>query len=138
MIPVLASLVLEALHNSQAPVIQEGDLTFGATELLEHAQTVHLNLCQHGLRPDEPVIVLVENHPADFASFLGIWIAEGVAVPVHVGVPDTVLRGLAERTGARFIIRGDSGEYPRDRFDAAGPPTVARRGAGRLHLGLDW
>jgi acyl-CoA synthetase (AMP-forming)/AMP-acid ligase II len=111
MIPVLASLVLEALHNNQAPVIQEGGLTFGATELLEHAQTVHLNLCQHGLRPpDEPVIVLVENHPADFASFLGIWIAEGVAVPVHVGVPDTVLRGIAERTGARFIIRGASGD----------------------------
>lgn len=109
MTSALASLMLDALRDGRAPVVQEGETSFDASGLLDHASAVHDGLLRHGLRQDEPVVVRVRNHPADFATFLAVWMAGGVVVPVHAGVPDAVLRGLVERTAARIVVEGESG-----------------------------
>jgi len=110
MTATLASLLLKALHDGRNPVVADGALTLRAADLLEHAEAVHRILSRHRLRPDEPILVRVGNHPADLATFLGTWIGQGVVIPVHAGTPDTVLRSLQARTAARLMMNGATGE----------------------------
>lgn len=107
--PALAALLLDALRDGRAPVVEGDGVVLPASDLMERAREVHRRLDGHGLRPGEPVLLRVASHPADLAAFLGIWLARGVAVPVHSGIPETVLRGLEERTGARIVMTGTTG-----------------------------
>ncbi len=125
--PLLASLVLEALRDGRDPVIAEGSEQLRAPALLERARAVQAGLAGRGLRPDEPVIVRVALHPADFAAFLGTWMGRGVAVPVHAGTPEAVLRALQERTGARLTLTGATGAI--DDHGSAPPERPLLRGA---------
>src|SRR5689334_512539 len=73
----------------------------------ELAQRAHLlagRLQEARLSPHEPIHVLVSNHPLDVAALMGVWLAGGVAVPVHRTTPAAVAAAFQQRTQARFLI----------------------------------
>ena len=73
-------------------------------DLAEHAGAVAARLRQAGLRPHEPVQVLVSNQAMDIAALLGVWQAGGVAVPVHRSTPAAVAQGFQQRSRARWQV----------------------------------
>ena len=73
-------------------------------DLAEHAGAVAARLRQAGLRPHEPVQVLVSNQAMDIAALLGVWQAGGVAVPVHRSTPAAVVQGFQQRSRARWQL----------------------------------
>lgn len=56
------------------------------------------------LGPDEPVLVLVGNRPADWCTCLAVWRERGVVVPVHRDAPAAVVADLLARTRARVVL----------------------------------
>ena len=73
-------------------------------DLEAQARTVCTTLQAAGIEADEPVHVQVSNQPLDIAAILGIWLAGGVAVPVHRTTPREVTAGFARRTQARWTV----------------------------------
>ncbi|WP_081000775.1 class I adenylate-forming enzyme family protein [Burkholderia multivorans] len=80
----------------------QSKLTYDA--LLEVATTVERALKERDCQPDEPVHVLVSNHPSDLAGFLGVWLAGGVAVPIHRTTPAGIVDSIHNKTRARFAV----------------------------------
>ena len=70
----------------------------------EQARAVCATLLAAGIGADEPVHVQVSNQPLDIAAILGIWLAGGVAVPIHRTTPREVSAGFAHRTQARWTV----------------------------------
>ncbi|MCH7477548.1 MAG: AMP-binding protein, partial [SAR324 cluster bacterium] len=68
------------------------------------AGEVTQTLLDAGVRPDEPVAVLVSNRVRDLAAFLAVWRAGAVVAPVHRTTPGLAMQGLLERLGARFVL----------------------------------
>ncbi|MEP6559286.1 MAG: long-chain fatty acid--CoA ligase [Burkholderiales bacterium] len=100
-------------------------------QLIDFAQ--HVSQCLHkaGLQPDEPVHVLVANRTADLAALIGIWLAGGVAVPVHRSTPTAVAQAFHRQTKARFQIEGRW-----DDQDADGASMLTRLAANAPPLRL--
>ncbi len=73
-------------------------------DLGENARAVAAALLDAGLQPDEPVHIRVSNQPLDVAAILGVWLARGVAVPVHRTTPQAVAVSFAQRTQARWQL----------------------------------
>jgi long-chain acyl-CoA synthetase len=80
----------------------ESQLTYEV--LLEKAVEIAHALKAHGCVPDEPVHVLVSQHPVDLAAFLGVWLAGGVVVPLHRTSPDGVVDAVRKKTKARLEV----------------------------------
>ncbi len=89
-----------------ATAAQDTDGAVTYAQLIEAAQRVAQQLHQAGLQADEPVHVLVANRTADLAALIGIWLAGGVAVPVHRSTPPAVAQAFHRRTQARLQIEG--------------------------------
>ena len=71
---------------------------------------------------------------ADLAGLLGIWLAGGVAVPVHADARHSRRRRGLARTKARALPRWTAvGGEPRG-LARAGPDAAARRRSGHLHV----
>lgn len=77
-------------------------VTYG--QLADRARVVATRLRDAGLDADEPVHVQVSNQPLDVAALFGVWLAGGVAVPIHRTIPPSVATGLQQRTRARFLV----------------------------------
>lgn len=89
---------------AQGPAIVGDTSSLGHAELLDRAQAVQAALAAAGLAADEPVHVQVSNQPQDIAALLGVWLAGGVAVPVHRSTPAAVSQAFARRTRARWQL----------------------------------
>lgn len=87
-------------------------MTLSYQQLVERALEIATNLSEKGLAEDEPVHLCVSNQPLDIAALLGIWLAGGVAVPIHRTTPPSVVAGFQRRTLARFLV--DLQEEPVD------------------------
>ena len=83
-----------------------------------------------GIDPNEPVAVLVSNRARDLAAFLGVWLAGGVAAPLHRTSPGLAVRGLLERMGARFVLNC----LPHGRVGSLAGYGIDARPQGALHL----
>ena len=97
-------------------------------DLAEHAGAVGARLRQAGLRPHEPVQVLVSNQAMDIAALLGVWQAGGVAVPVHRSTPAAVVQGFQQRSRARWQLDlhpGSSAAQALSALAADAPPERA-------------
>lgn len=73
-------------------------------ELFDRAHALASALRAQALTADEPVHVRVSNDPLDLAAILGVWIAGGVAVPIHRTTPSAVNEALRVRTAARLAV----------------------------------
>ena len=71
-------------------------------DFLAAARSVRDALSRAGLAADEPVHVRISNQPLDLAAYAGVWLANGVVVPVHrTSAPGTVAH-VVSKTRARF------------------------------------
>lgn len=73
-------------------------------DLEAQARALCTTLLAAGIEADEPVHVQVSNQPLDIAAILGVWLAGGVAVPVHRTTPSEVSETFARRTQARWAV----------------------------------
>jgi len=78
--------------------------TLSYSKLNEAAEEYAARLIELGIRPNEPVLVMVSNQMMDVAAILSVWLAGGVIIPVHRSSPDEVLKKLQIKTKARFQI----------------------------------
>jgi len=78
--------------------------TLSYSKLNDTAKEYAGQLIELGVRPNEPVLVIVSNQMMDVAAILGVWLAGGVIIPVHRSSPDEVLKKLQIKTKARFEI----------------------------------
>jgi long-chain acyl-CoA synthetase len=78
--------------------------TLSYSRLNDTAKEYAGQLIELGVRPNEPVLVIVSNQMMDVAAILGVWLAGGVIIPVHRSSPDEVLKKLQIKTKARFEI----------------------------------
>src|SRR5262249_38188017 len=93
------------LAGSPLPV--EGtDAAVTSATLLTQAQTIGGKLATSKILPDEPVIWVTANRPADLAAMLGIWLAGGVAVPLHADAAPSTAQGVQHAVGGRFHVNG--------------------------------
>jgi acyl-CoA synthetase (AMP-forming)/AMP-acid ligase II len=72
-------------------------------------------LLQQGLKPGEPVIIVIPNSGQFFYAFYGVQWAGGIAVPVFPGSGSERILKLADLCGATLIITSDT--YPPDNLD---------------------
>jgi len=76
----------------------------------EGAEELAGRLRAHGIGADEPVLLQIGNRPDDLTALLGIWLAGGVAVPVHVSAAAHTVAALRQTTGARLTVDGAAAE----------------------------
>ena len=91
------------VHADDVAILGDSD-ELRYRDIAEHARAVAAALLEAGLEPDEPVHVRVSSQPLDIAAILGVWMARGVAVPVHRTTPEAVAAGFAQRTQARWQL----------------------------------
>lgn len=71
-------------------------------DFLAAARSVRDALSRAGLAADEPVHVRISNQPLDLAAYAGVWLANGVVVPVHRTSAPGTLAHVVSKTRARF------------------------------------
>jgi long-chain acyl-CoA synthetase len=123
----LAHYLEGALEQSNAP-IEDGDGTpVSAQQLLARARALARDLS--AVQPDEPVLGTIANSPTDLAVMLGIWLAGGVVVPVHVDTTAAAAQRAQQAAGARFRVAPGGIEA----VSASSPPARALlRGAALI------
>lgn len=101
----LGRFVISAPGFSQASAGELGATSLNSSEIEASAQALATDLRAAGALPNEPVVLFVSNRPQDVIGFLGIWLAQCVAAPIHVVTPEQAAHSLIARLGARFVIR---------------------------------
>ncbi len=102
----LGELLRDALiHGGRISDAATGKIV-PAHDLLEQAHTVATGLRQLGIAQNEPVHVRVGNRPGDLAALLGVWLATGVAVPIHVDAAPRTVEIVGSASGARLMVDG--------------------------------
>lgn len=115
-----ASLEQACRRFGPAIAMLGGPIRLTYAELDEGARAVASLLQDDGLDPNEPVHVHVSNQPHDIVALFGVWLAGGVAVPVHRTTPVAVAAMFHERSQARFLLDLES-----TRIDAASLSLIA-------------
>jgi len=124
--PNLAGLIRD---RGAGPALVAGDVTLEYAALAAHADALAHELRAAGIAPDEPVLVPVSNQPDDLVAFLGIWLADGVVVPVHRASPPAVVQEHVDATRARLVAAPGGGFAAALPWRRAGNLQVADRGA---------
>lgn len=99
----------------------DGSIGIRYADLATTALGVANALRDAGLAPDEPVHVLVSNQPADLAALFGVWLAGGVAVPVHRTTPPSVAATMRQGTLARFAVDLRAGQPAAESISTIAP-----------------
>ena len=103
--PNLGAMVLQACRTHRAaPAIESESLRLDYEELGARATGIARRLATDGVARDEPVAVLLSNHPLDLVAFVGVWLAGGVVVPIHRSNPPAVVAQSLDAAGARSGI----------------------------------
>ena len=71
-------------------------------DFLAAAGSVRDALSRAGLAANEPVHVRISNQPLDLAAYAGVWLADGVVVPIHRSSPAGSVAHVVSKTRARF------------------------------------
>ena len=103
-----------------AVAVRGGTIRLAYAELDERAGAVAALLQDAGLDANEPVHVHISNQPHDIVALFGVWLAGGVAVPVHRTTPAAVASMFHERSHARFLLDLES-----TRIEAASLSLIA-------------
>jgi long-chain acyl-CoA synthetase len=102
----LDALLADALARLQPTLQGTGSEVLEASQIAAGARSIAEALRQLGVGNDEMVMLIINNEPIDVVSYLGIWQAGAVAVPVHAVSQQATIVALRERTGARFVLVG--------------------------------
>ena len=119
----------------EATAVSSASMSLTYRQLTERAQAIALCLSARGIAKDEPIHLSVSNQPLDIAALLGIWLAGGVAVPVHRTTPPLVAAGFQQRTRARFLVdlqANPTNADPLSVIAAAAPPKRSLLSAAAL------
>ncbi len=109
--------------------IESPALSLSYREFGERIETLSADLARRGVAGNEPVPVLVSNHPLDLVAFAAVWTAGGVVVPVHRTNPAAAAAGILDATGARVALDLlGSGPLP-DGWSRDGDAITAERSA---------
>jgi len=108
MIPIanrLDELILRSAADHAAKIAfadPASPLTYGT--VAERADALSGMLVAAGCAPGEAVLLAVDNRPADLVGQLAIWLSGAVVVPISASSPAKVVRDVAVRTAARWLI----------------------------------
>ncbi len=103
--PNLGAMLLQACRtHRKTPAIESETLRLDYEELGARATEIARRLATGGVARDEPVAVLLSNHPLDLVAFVGVWLAGGVVVPIHRSNPAAVVAQALDAAGARSGI----------------------------------
>ncbi|MGH6881637.1 MAG: class I adenylate-forming enzyme family protein [Hypericibacter sp.] len=101
----LGERLIEACGRSGiAPALVGADETIDYRSFANSAGETAESLRKARIEADEPVLLAVSNRVRDLAGLCGIWLAGGVAVPVHRTSLEATVAALARRTGARLLV----------------------------------
>lgn len=115
----LARCVTEAPAFSTASAGELGQSLLSSAAIAAFSQATAAKLREAGLRSCEPVVLFIANKPEDLVGFFGVWLAGGVAAPIHVATPEPAVHALIARLGARLLLRAGKLEQ----IGAAPPPA---------------
>lgn len=107
-------------RHGDAVALSDTCIALSYRQLAEQAHALAAQLRAAGLLVDEPVHVQVSNRPFDLVALLGVWLAGGVAVPVHRSTPPAVAAGFQQRTRSRWRV-----DLQADRVDADALTAIA-------------
>ncbi|MER5425293.1 non-ribosomal peptide synthetase/MFS transporter [Streptosporangium roseum] len=98
--------------EATAVVDASGSLTYGEVDRLANRLARHLTAA--GVRPDEPVGVLVDRRSVLVPALLGVLRAGGAYMPMEPAYPDDRLAYMLETAGARVVLadREHAGRVP--------------------------
>lgn len=107
------ALVAACTSFGDAMALDDGTRSLRYADLLTEARRLAADLDRAGIAPSEPVHVFVSNHAGDIAALFAVWLAGGVAIPIHRTTPATVRDTLQRRTRARLGIDADRSDDAR-------------------------
>src|SRR5205814_2909570 len=93
-----------ARETPDAPAIRAGDETISYAELDARTNALARRLLDEGLRPEEPVAVLVERGADVVLALLGIWKAGGAYLPLDAGHPPQRIAQVLEDAAPRLAV----------------------------------
>jgi len=99
-----AALLRACDAHPKAAAIESAALSLDYRDFGERARALAARLARAGVGRDEPVPVLVSNHPLDLAAFAAVWLAGGVVVPIHRTNPAAVVGAFLDAVGARIGV----------------------------------
>jgi len=100
----LGELLGNVLAQSQGTLQSSSSEVLTASQIAAAADSIADSLRRLGVCNDELVLVIVSNEPVDVVSYLGIWHAGAVVVPVHATSQKANIVALREQTAARFVL----------------------------------
>ena len=101
----------QARDTPDAVAVLAGTTRWTYRDLDRHSDALAERLRHAGVRPDQPVAVLVRRSAAQVLASLAVLKASGAYVPVHRGTPPTRLADLLARIGVTVIV-SDGSEPP--------------------------
>ena len=117
---VPGALALRLLESCRArpdrPALDDGAESFAYAGLEAGAEALAGELRAAGLLPHEPVAVAVSNRARDVIALLAVWLAGGVAVPVHRGAVESSAARTLDMIGARIVVNANP--------ELAAPPSL--------------
>lgn len=119
----LGRLMIEKLGRSAGTVADGAVPAAPASGLPDKAARIAKELRAGGLQAGEPVFVTVAGRVADLEAMLGVWMAGGVAAPVHATALPATWSAARRALGARVVIDGAAVSFE-DRPPPAAQPTL--------------
>ncbi|MEM8961263.1 MAG: non-ribosomal peptide synthase/polyketide synthase, partial [Acidobacteriota bacterium] len=101
-------IAARADEDPDAPALLCGDETVSRGELVARARAVARRLHEHGVEPEEPVVVFAERSIETIIAIVGILGVDAVYVPLDPAYPDDRIAFILEDTGARYAVVDDS------------------------------
>lgn len=109
-LPILAHRLQDACaQGGRRPAAADAGRSLSYADFARLGNSWGAQLAAAGLKAHEPVLIAVSNQAADLAAFFAVWVAKGVAVPVHRAALPATAADIAARTGARFAVNAVHG-----------------------------
>ena len=124
----LAARLLEACRSYPSrPALDDGTEAFSYADLRAGADTLAGELRTAGIAPDEPVAVATSNRARDVIALLAVWLAGGVAAPMHRNSVERSAAGALRKIDARIVVNANP--------ELAAPASLRAPAAVRLLAG---
>ncbi len=111
-VSVPAAIARQAEQTPEAVAVSQGATTQTYRELIAAADRVAAALRDAGVKPDQPVGVVLERVPVLVSTLLGVWRAGGAYVPVDPEYPAERVRTILAETVAVVTTRALAARLP--------------------------